>query len=170
MPPPSSTVSSRGVELGYGEDDVARGRELRTKLDWDAPLKDIAATADAARAFGRVGVIGFCWGGSLAFLSATRLNVDAAVSYYGAQVIDFVDEQPKAPLMFHFGANDPLIPPATVETIRVKHPEAEHYVYQAGHGFNCDQRADYDRQASLMALERTLTFLHRTLLRHHKRA
>lgn len=158
-----------GVELGYGEDDVARGRELRAKLGWDDPLKDIAAAVDAARAYGRVGAVGFCWGGSLAFLSATRLDVDAAVAYYGGQIIDFVDEHPKAPVMFHFGAKDPLIPADAVETIRVKHPEAEHYVYQAGHGFNCDQRGDYEPQASRLALERTLTFLHRTLLRHHPR-
>jgi carboxymethylenebutenolidase len=151
----------RGVELGYSGDDVVRGREIRGRLGWDAPLVDIAAAARIARIGGRVGVVGYCWGGSLAWLSATRLagTVDAAVGYYGGQIHDFRTETPKVPVMLHFGETDPLIPPDHVAAIRTAQPDVPVHTYPAGHGFSCDARADFHAESARLARTRTLAFL-----------
>ncbi|MGB8274671.1 MAG: dienelactone hydrolase family protein [Alphaproteobacteria bacterium] len=149
----------RDAEFGYTEEATARGRALRAELGWDKPLLDIgAAMLDAARA-GPVGVAGFCWGGSLAWLAATRLDASCAVCYYGAQIIDFVAERPRCPVMIHFGTKDALIPVETRDKIRAAHPEAEIHTYPADHGFNCDARAAFDPENAALAWERTLAFL-----------
>jgi carboxymethylenebutenolidase len=151
------------VELDYSPESTPKGRALRTQIGWDAPLLDIAAAVDASRAHGKVAAIGYCWGGSLAFLSACRLDVDCAVAYYGGQIIQFVDERPKAPVMMHFGERDPLISREDRDRITAARPEAEIHVYPAGHGFNCTERADYDPSSAALAKERTLAFLGRHL-------
>ena len=148
-----------GVELGYQGDDVTRGRELRGALGWDQPLLDIRSAMDALAGAGKIAVIGYCWGGSLAWLSATRLGVDAAVCYYGGQIVDFVDETPTCPVMLHFGETDAHITPEHVETIRNKHADLSLFTYPAGHGFNCEQRADYHEESAALARSRTLEFL-----------
>jgi carboxymethylenebutenolidase len=160
----------RRVELGYTEDDTKRGRALRTALGWDAPLLDLRAGLDALASFGRTAVVGFCWGGSCAWLSACRAELAptgaspaCAVAYYGGQIIQWVDESPRVPVLLHFGERDPIISADDVAAIRAKHPEAEAHVYAAGHGFNCDQRADYDPASAELALERTQAFLRRNL-------
>lgn len=149
----------RGVELGYLGDDLARGRELRGELGWEKPLLDIQAATDVVKEAGKVGVIGYCWGGSLAWLCATRLSVDAAVCYYGGQIADFVDESPRCPVMFHFGEKDAFIPNEQVELIGKKHPDVPLFTYPAGHGFNCESRADYHPESANLARSRTLEFL-----------
>jgi len=152
----------RGVELAYTADDATRGRALRTALAWETVMLDVAAAAEAARAGagpGPVGVIGYCWGGSLAWLAACRLNVDAAVGYYGGQVHEFREETPACPVLLHFGARDPVIPKAHVDEIAKLHPEVPIFTYDAGHGFNCTARADYDAEAAAVARWRTLDFL-----------
>lgn len=148
----------RGTELPYDAHGTARGRALRTQLGWDAPLRDMAAAIEAAAASGPVSVVGFCWGGSIAWLSATRLRIAAAVCYYGGQIIDFVDETPTCPVLLHFGEKDPLIPRTAVETIRSRQT-VEIHLYPAGHGFNCDQRHDYDARSAELSMRRTLAFL-----------
>lgn len=149
----------KGVELGYQGDDLARGRELRGALGWDEPLLDLEAAVVEAKSAGRVGVVGYCWGGSLSWLCATRLGVDAAVCYYGGQIADFVDESPRCPVMLHFGEKDAFIPNENVKLVAEKHPDIPLFTYPAGHGFNCESRADYHPESARLARSRTLEFL-----------
>ncbi len=149
----------RGAELGYQGDDLTRGRELRGALGWDKPLLDLQAAVDEVKGIGKVAAIGYCWGGSLAWLCATRLGVDAAVCYYGGQIADFVDESPRRPVMLHFGEKDAFIPNEQVELIAKKHADLPLFTYPAGHGFNCESRADYHPQSAKLARSRTLEFL-----------
>jgi carboxymethylenebutenolidase len=149
----------RGVELGYEPESTPRGRALRGALGWDAPMLDACAAADAVRSAGRVGAIGYCWGGSLAFLAAARLEIAAAVGYYGAQIAGLSAEAPRCPVLLHFGERDALIPPADVAAVRAARPEALVFTYEADHGFNCDERASYDAPAAALARARTLAFL-----------
>lgn len=146
---------ARNVDMGYGELETKKGRALRAELGFDAPMLDIAAAIGALRSAGRVGVVGFCWGGSLAWLAACRLDPACAVCYYGAQIKDFLGERPRAPVIMHLGEKDRLISKETVADIRATHPKIPIYTYAAGHGFNCDMRADYDADAAMLALERT---------------
>jgi len=151
--------AERGVALDYDEAGLARGREIRTALGWDDPLRDVAAAVTALGGAGPAGVIGYCWGGSLAWLAATRLDVACAVGYYGGQIAAFVDERPRCPVLLHFGERDPIIPAEDVGRIREAHPEVPVHVYPAGHGFNCDARSDYDGESARLARERTLAHL-----------
>jgi len=144
----------RNVELGYNEEDTVKGRAIRGKLGFDLPMLDIAAAIEALRP-ARVGIVGYCWGGSLAWVSAARLNPDCAVAYYGAQIKDFVAETPRCPIILHFGEKDPLIPNQAVALIRSAHPAVPVFTYAAGHGFNCDQRRDFDANAASLAFRRT---------------
>lgn len=152
-----------GVELGYSADEVAEGRALRAKVPWKAALSDVAAAMTFAAAAGKVGVIGYCWGGSVAWLAATRLKPAAAVCYYGGNIYEFRDEQPNCPVMFHFGEQDAGIPLDQVKAIGAAHPEQELFTYPAGHGFNCDLRGSYHAGSAKAARERTLAFLARTI-------
>ncbi len=148
----------RGVELGYGPDDIAQGRDLRGKITWPQVLADTAAAIAEARKSGKVGVVGYCWGGSVAWRAATQLNCDAAVGYYGGMVAEFAGEQPKCPVMLHFGEMDASIPLSDVDKVRKAHPGLPIHVYPADHGFNCDDRRQYDATAAKLARERTLAF------------
>jgi len=157
------------MELGYEGDDVTVGREAAFPLGWDAPLMDInAAIAFAASASGtgetngKVAVVGYCWGGSLAYLAACKSNVSCAVGYYGGQILKILAAYPElnlqAPVMLHFGESDTGIPLTDVDQIKSRHPDVPVHLYDAGHGFNCDQRASFSEPASKLALERTLEF------------
>ncbi len=148
----------RGVQLGYGPEDIARGRELRAKIAWPQVLADMQAAIKAAGAAGKVGVVGYCWGGSIAWRTATQLAVDAAVGYYGGMIAEFAAENPKCPVMLHFGEKDQSIPKAQIETVNRHHPNLPIHVYPADHGFNCDDRKQYDPEAAKLARERTLAF------------
>lgn len=151
----------RRVELDYTGDDLARGRDLRTSIGWDGPVADTAAAVQAVAGWGRVGVVGYCWGGSVAWLAATRItpHVAAAACYYGGQIAQFRDEAPHCPVLMHFGEYDPIIPAEDVAAIREAQPGAEIHVWPAGHGFNCDQRGDFDPESAAKAGARTLAFL-----------
>jgi carboxymethylenebutenolidase len=151
-----------GVELDYDAEGVKRGKELVDRLGFERVLEDIHEAAGVVQDAGKVGVVGYCWGGSVAFLANTRLSMPA-VSYYGARTAPFLDEKLDAPMMFHFGDQDASIPTEVIDLHRSKQPTAELHVYPAGHGFNCDQRADYDEASATLALDRTLSFLRRTL-------
>lgn len=146
-----------GVELGYTPDDLAHGREIRSKLSWDDVMADLKAGVDAAKKAGKVGVVGYCFGGTVAWLAATRLGLPA-VGYYGGGIAGFANEQPKAPVMLHFGEKDAHIPLTDVEKVRAAHPKVPIHVYKAGHGFSCDERADFDKASHEAALKRTLAF------------
>ncbi len=151
--------SVRDVEMGYTNDDIARGRALREEFSWEDSAKDVEAAMTALRGEGlRVGSVGYCWGGSISFLAAVRLPLDGAVIYYGGQILPYVKEKERCPLLMHFGKRDASIPPSDVEAIQREHPEALVYLYDADHGFNCDRRAQYDEASAKLARERTLAF------------
>lgn len=156
-----------GVDMGYSEADMKIGFELKTAvsaLPGAGVLQDIQAAIDhAARAGGgKVGIIGFCWGGLLTWRAACLLKgLSAAVPYYGGGITaeEEIARQPKCPVMAHFGDQDHWIPMEGVEAFRKAHPEVEVHVYQANHGFNCDQRGSYNEAAAKLARERSLAFL-----------
>jgi carboxymethylenebutenolidase len=152
----------RNLELGYTSPDAAHGMKVARQIGMDIALKDVAASIDHARAQWadlRVGVVGYCYGGSLAWLAATRLDPAAAVCYYGGQIAANAAEMPRCPVMMHFGAKDAHIGPEEIEKIRSAHPDLPLFVYDAGHGFNCDQRKDFEPQSASLARQRTLDFL-----------
>lgn len=152
--------AERGVDIGYTPGDVARGREIRAKLSIDAVLLDVEAAHLALAAFGKTGVIGYCFGGYVAWMAAARLSGFAcAVPYYGGGILDASTEQPKCPVMAHFGERDAHIPVDGVRELAAKHPDIQVFIYPADHGFNCDQRGSFDAAASKLARERTLGFL-----------
>jgi carboxymethylenebutenolidase len=154
------------IELGYDAPAIEQGRALRSEIGWDAALCDLAAAIGEASRAGPVGVVGYCWGGTLAFLAATRLpGVRCAVSYYGGQTVPFAHERPQAPVLFHFGEFDPRIPPEDRETIRRHNPDMEMHVFPADHGFNCDHRPEWHEPSAERALQITLDFLARHLRR-----
>ena len=155
-------VVEAGVELGYDAAGVERGRELAQALGFDAAVDAVAAAAAFLDAPGATGVVGFCWGGTVAFLGCTRLGLPA-VSYYGSRSVPFLGEPARAPMVFHFGERDHLITPAHVAEHRRLQPQAQLYVYPAGHGFNCDRRGDFEPESAALAWQRTLEFFARHL-------
>jgi carboxymethylenebutenolidase len=154
----------RDFQSGYSADEVAHARTYLGKIDWPKMLLDIQAGIDDVKAMGPVGVIGFCMGGSAAFLAATRLTgVSAAVAYYGGQIVKFADEKPKCPVQMHFGETDASIPMSDVEIIKEKRKDCEIFTYPAGHGFYCDERASFHDASAKLAWQRTLDFLAKNL-------
>jgi carboxymethylenebutenolidase len=151
-----------GVELGYTEADMKAGFELKTAVEaLPAPgvLQDIQAAIDYAGKAGKVGIVGYCWGGLLTWRAACELEgLAAAAPYYGGGMTspEEAARKPKVPVMAHFGNNDHWIPLDTIESFEKAHPEVEVHVYACGHGFNCDQRPSYDAGAAATAKERTL--------------
>jgi len=151
------------VELAYDDKGITRGRGLVEKLGFDRAVADVEAAMRELPGEIPVGVVGYCWGGTVAYLANTRLGLPA-VSYYGARTIPFVHERLRAPMMFHFGETDTLIPPEAVQAHRDAQPDASLFVYpRVGHGFNCDERGAYDAEASKLAMERTVDFFTQAL-------
>jgi len=156
--------TQRGVDIGYTPDDIVKGREFKAKAQVDAALLDIAAARDATAGSGKVGVIGYCWGGYIAWMAASRLSGFAcSIPYYGGGMLDAIGERPQCPVMAHFGERDTVLPVDRVRKFAESHPEAQVFIYAADHGFNCDQRGSYDAAAATLARERTLQFLRRHL-------
>jgi carboxymethylenebutenolidase len=155
----------RGVELGYEGADLEKGMSFIPKLDIDNALLDIAAAmAFAASETGKkVGVIGYCFGGTLAWVAAARLRPAVAVGYYAGRIGNYVSETLHAPVMLHFGKLDAHIPPEEVAKIHAAHPEVEIYWYDAGHGFSCDARASFEPLSAFEARKRSLDFLRKYL-------
>lgn len=147
-----------GIELGYEMQDVERGVDLAfNQLQQQRTLEDIQSAIDHASQYGRVGVVGYCWGGLLTWLSACQLQkVDAASAYYGGGIPSQADMTPRCPIILHFGELDAHIPMDSVRDFTSRHPELPVYIYKADHGFNCDQRASFDPAAASAAKERTL--------------
>lgn len=148
----------REVELDYSPKSVEQGRGYMLQLKEQQVLADLTACINVVRRNGPVGVVGYCWGGTLAYLAACELPIRAAVSYYGARIVDLLDRKPRVPVQYHFGEQDKSIPPDAIAKIRAAHPEGEFHVYPADHGFNCDQRAAFDAPSAKLARERTLAF------------
>lgn len=156
--------AERGVELGYAADDVARGRALRAAVSEDGVMADVTAAAEYLGGDHR-GIVGYCWGGTVAWWGATRTGLfKAAVGWYGGGIAATRDETPKAAVQLHFGEKDGGIPLSDVELIHAAQPGVEIFIYaDAQHGFGCDDRASYSAPDAAQAQERTLAFLARTL-------
>jgi carboxymethylenebutenolidase len=154
----------RGVELGYGDADRDRGRAIRAKVETADALKDVAACLAAVEGAGKVGLVGYCWGGTIAWAAAAGTpGLAACVSYYGGGVPGMVDLKPRCPVLFHFGETDASIPLDGVEAVRRAHPKIPIHVYPAGHGFACDERASWHAESARLARERTMAFFARHL-------
>lgn len=149
----------RNVDLGYTPEDIAKGREIRAKVPNDGALKDTEAAIKAVAGAGKVGIVGYCWGGLITWLAAGRLSgLACAVPYYGGGILDNAELEPKVPLMAHFGDRDQHIPVDGVKKLAERHKKHPIFIYSADHGFNCDHRGSYDAPAAKQARERTLAF------------
>src|SRR3954466_6441965 len=155
----------RNFQCGYTPEEVAIARKFVANPDWAAMLRDTQAAIDAVKEVGPVGIVGYCLGGSVAFVAATRLSgLKAAIGYYGGAVVRFADETPKVPTQLHFGEKDAGIPLTDVETIKTKRPDVEVFVYPgAQHGFHCDERPSYDKASADIAWPRSMEFFARHL-------
>lgn len=148
----------RGITLEYSA--IQDGLAFMRELQWPNTLVDVAAAVEAARSADKVAVVGYCWGGTVAHVAASDLDLDAAVSYYGGGVAKLLDKQPQCPILYHFGDQDHSIPMTDVDKIRSAYPSSTVHVYTgAQHGFNCDERASYSEADAQLAFERSLAFL-----------
>jgi carboxymethylenebutenolidase len=148
----------RNVNLDYSE--IQKGIEYMQRLKWPNTLADLEAAADEARGAGSAAVVGYCWGGTVAHVAASELDLDAAVSYYGGGVAKMLDKKPRCPILYHFGDRDASIPLPDVEKIKQANPNSPLFVYPgAGHGFNCDERSSYSPKDAQLAFERSIDFL-----------
>jgi len=154
----------RGVELGYDADGMQRGRALAFDgLAQEDALRDLQATVEEASKYGAVGIVGYCFGGLMAYLASCRVDgLACASAYYGGGIANVVGDEasaentPRCPTIMHFGSLDAHIPLTDVERIKRALPEVPVHVYDADHGFNCDHRASYDEDAAHLARQRTL--------------
>jgi len=148
----------RGVELGYGTDDIQKGIEFMMKADPAGVLADVNATIDAAARAGKVGIVGYCWGGRVTYLAGCHTNIAAGVAYYGGGIAQVLNETPRCPMMFHHGEKDMHIPLSDVAAIRKAYPQGVYHLYAADHGFNCSERASFHAESAHLAFSRTVEF------------
>jgi carboxymethylenebutenolidase len=154
----------RNYESGYTQPEIQAGVEIMKKLDWNNAMLDVQAALEHGKSAGKAGIVGYCWGGVVAFLAASRVpGLSAAVSYYGGALPNFLAEKPRCPVMFHFGETDHSIPVEKAKEVAKAYPEAAAHYYPAGHGFNCDQRGSYDEASAKSARERSLDFFRKHL-------
>jgi carboxymethylenebutenolidase len=153
----------RGIVLGYDEAGTSEGLHLQSQISPDAIFEDIQTAVDSAGKAGKAGkvaVIGYCWGGYLAYIGANRLaGLACAVGYYGTGVTDEGYGKRRVPTLLHFGENDPLNPSDAVTSFRFAHPDVSAFSYEAGDGFSCEYRESYQEEAATLALERTLDWI-----------
>ena len=146
-------------ESGYTPPEIESARVYIQKADMDKMLADTQAAITSLQSVGKVGIVGYCLGGSIAFLAACRLSgLSCAIGYYGGMIAKNAEEKPKVPTMLHFGDADQGIPMADVEIVKQKRPDVETFVYSAGHGFACDERGSYHEASAQQARERTIGF------------
>ena len=149
----------RNFDVGYTPEDIAKGRELRPKITVDMAMKDAQAAVNEAKKAGKVGIVGYCWGGFVAWMASAKVSgLACAVPYYGGGILDNADIEPKVPIMGHFGEKDSMIPADGVRKLAEKHKKQQIFIYPADHGFNCDQRGSYHAPSAKQARERTLEF------------
>jgi len=150
----------RGLDIGYTPADIERGRAFIPKMQWDKAMLDAAAGLENVKSAGKVGILGYCWGGTTSWYGASHLaGLACAVCYYGGGIPNLQNEQPKVPVMFHWGETDHSIPIEAAKKVAAAHSQAQSFIYKAGHGFNCDQRGSYDAESAKLARTRTLEFL-----------
>jgi len=148
-------------ETGYSDAEVAKAREYIAKVDWPKLMLDVQAAINALKREGPVAILGFCLGGTVAFLAASQSDgLVAAVAYYGGMIAKHADKKPRVPVQMHFGEKDGHIPLADVEDIKKKRPDSEVHIYLgAGHGFHCDERGSFEPNSAKTAWARSLAFL-----------
>jgi carboxymethylenebutenolidase len=148
-------------ECGYTPAEVEHARTFIPRIDWAKMMLDTAAAIGEVKSAGKVGIVGYCMGGSVAFLAAGKLDgLTCAIGYYGGAIAKNADVKPKVPTLLQFGDQDQSIPMTDIELIKEKRPDVEVYVYKgAGHGFSCDERGSYNEAATKEALGRTLAWL-----------
>jgi len=151
----------RQVDLGYDAAGLQAGIDLMMRAANEGAIADLNAAIDAVAHAGRVGMVGYCWGGRVTYLAGCRTNIAAGVAYYGGGIAQLLPETPRCPMMFHFGEHDSHIPLTDVERIRAALPQATCHLYPAGHGFNCSERADFDAASAHLAFSRTIEFFRR---------
>ena len=152
-----------GAELKYDRAGTNKGKQLVTELGLERALEDVASAAEAIASAGRIGTVGYCWGGTVALLAALRLGLPS-VSYYGARNLAYLHEVPKAPVLFHFGEKDQHITPEMVQKHREAFPQMDVYTYPADHAFNRDGSSAYHEASAKLALQRTLAFFEKHLV------
>lgn len=151
--------------LPYTKPGKDRGLAIKNAIGEERMARDVAAVAAslAAGAGGRTGVIGFCLGGTVAWLAAAQPGIACAVGYYSVKIDAHLGSKPACPVLLHFGRDDPSIPMSAVEAVRSAFPGVEVHDYDAGHAFNRDDDVSFNAEASAMAWRRTLDFLGRHL-------
>ena len=149
----------RNYETGYSPEEIQAGLAVMQKLDWDNTMKDVDAAVKEAGTAGKVGIVGYCWGGTVAWVAAARTKgLACSAPYYGGGIPNFADEAPKVPMMCNFGEQDQSPTPEQAKAAVAKHAGIVAHFYPAGHGFNCDQRGSFNAEASKLARTRTLEF------------
>jgi len=151
----------KGVDLGYDAAGLQAGIDLMMKTTNEGTIADVNAAIDAVSHAGRVGMVGYCWGGRVTYLAGCKTNIAAGVAYYGGGIAQLLGDTPRCPMLFHFGERDSHIPLADVEKIRAAFPAGTYHLYPAGHGFNCSERADFDAASAHLAFQRTIEFFHK---------
>ncbi len=146
------------VDVPYA--DMAKGMGYMHAMHNDMVLQDLQAAVLRVAAAGKVGVVGYCWGGTIAYLAASRLAVAAAVSYYGGGTTQYLAEKPRCPVMYHYGETDTHIPLSSVDQVKTANPHGVFYLYPAGHGFNCTDRASFEPASAALAWQRSVDFFH----------
>jgi carboxymethylenebutenolidase len=150
----------RKYDAGYTQPDIAAGVEIMKKISFDDAMLDVAAALEYGKAAGKAGIVGYCWGGVLAWLAAGRVaGLSCSAPYYGGAIPNFLKETPKCPVMFHFGETDHSITLEQAKVVAAAYPKEQSFFYPAGHGFNCDQRGSYDAASAKLARERTIELL-----------
>ncbi len=149
----------RNVDLGYSQDDIGKGIALKNQCPVDPAMKDAEAACKAVAHAGKIGMVGYCWGGFLTWMASAKLTgLACAVPYYGGGILDNADIEPRCPVMAHFGERDGMIPVDGVRKLIASHPKQQIFIYAADHGFNCDQRGSYDAPSAALARQRSLAF------------
>jgi carboxymethylenebutenolidase len=147
------------VELDYDRAGVNAGRALRSKIPLEAALADVTAVVAAASTAGKVGLVGYCWGGFVTWMAAHHVaGLACAVPYYGGGILEHATLEPRCPVMAHFGERDEMLPADRVRALAALHPTQHVFLYDADHGFHCDERGSYDQAAATVARDRTLAF------------
>jgi carboxymethylenebutenolidase len=156
--------TERGVDIGYSQPEIDRGRAIMQKLSMDAALLDVTAAMQAIASAGKIGIVGYCWGGTVAWVSAAKLDgLACSAPYYGGGILANKDLKPRCPVMLHFGETDHAIPIGDVRAWLAARPELAAHIYAAGHGFNCDQRGSYHAESAKLARVRTLEFFRKQI-------
>lgn len=146
-------------EVAYTPEDMAKGRAVFEKTDREKALIDIQVAIDHVTGHGKIGIVGYCWGGTMAWLSTAKLGgLSAAIGYYGSGILGLADLQPRCPTILHFGDLDKHIPVESVREFAARRPDVPTYIYAADHGFNCDARGSFNQAAADLARGRALEF------------